>query len=133
MFGKKKNEFKMIHFEGISAFPADTETKVSWDDSSITFLNKNKSNATLQGNQIQSIDFMDEKMFMAKYKGNASQMKIMGQKRFFLEILYRASSGEEKIISLYQWVVGIDNWAIKRFRKQFLNAAANSAPQNIEL
>lgn len=132
MFGKKKNEFKMIHFEGVSAFPADTETKVSWDDSSITFENKNKSTATLQGHQIQSIDFMDEKMFMAKYKGNASQMKIMGQKRFFLEIIYRSNSGEEKLISLYQWVMAVDNGAIKRFRKQFLNTAAASA-QNIEL
>lgn len=132
MFGKKKNEFKMIHFEGVSTFPADTETKVSWDDSSITFENKNNATATLQGHQIQSIDFMTEKMFMAKYKGNDSRMKIMGQKRYFLEIIYRSNSGEEKLISLYQWVMSVDNGAIKRFRKQFLNAAATSAG-NIEL
>lgn len=100
MFGKKKKDLVLMHYEGLQGFKQDFPCNVKLDDEAVVFTNNNGGSAKLPLTQIQSLDSLPEVNFMGKHHNNPVSTAKMGVKWFYI-INYTSSSGESKYIALW--------------------------------
>jgi hypothetical protein len=120
MFGKKKKAVRVMHYEGIDAFPMDQPCtlEINADVLNINRI-KPETSVILPMNRISSISTMDENSFLQKFKGSAQHAK---QKipRLYLVIQY------DKGILVF--------WGTATNYKAFLNLQKEvHTPNHIEL
>lgn len=101
MFGKKKDELKVMYYEGLEGFIQDFPCTITLEND-VLVIKKIKPDVTvkLPTNQIISIDAMPEKNFMVQYHNNPGRTAKVGTK-FYYVFKYNSSSGKQKHIAFW--------------------------------
>lgn len=89
MFGKKKDEISLMHYEGIAEFATDYPVKVKLDAEMLTIKRiKPETTVTLERSRIKSISVIKEENFMLKYHGQKITTGRSGITKYYMVIQY---------------------------------------------
>jgi hypothetical protein len=102
MFGKK-DEIKVIYFEGLNGFTQDTFCFLEVNDDAITIISKKPEvKVTLKRDQLKNIDMLTEKQFFMQYLHTEKKPVKVMPKTFYV-FKYRSSDDEDKKLIFYSY------------------------------